>query len=53
MEMRKVFMVFDENDDGKLSHANLSKCALEILNDDDDLPSSEEIRTMIEMGDYK
>ena len=49
--MRKVFRVYDENDDGKLSHANLTKCAQEIL--PNEAVTSEEIRTMIEMGDYR
>ena len=45
--MRKIFRVYDENDDGKISHANLKKCAEE-LNED---CTNEEIRSMIEMGD--
>ena len=48
-EMRKVFRVYDENDDGMISHANLTKCAQE-LNEE---VTSEEIRSMIEMGDVK
>lgn len=45
--MRKIFRVYDENDDGKISHANLTKCAEE-LNEE---CTPEEIRSMIEMGD--
>ena len=44
-EMRKVFRVYDEDDNGMISHTNLVKCAEEIGEEVTD----EEIRSMIEM----
>ena len=44
-EMIKVFRVYDEDDNGAISHENLLKCAEELGEE----VTEEEIRSMIEM----
>lgn len=48
-EMRKVFRVYDDDDNGLISHKNLQRCAEDLGED----VTNEEIKNMIQMGETK
>ena len=47
--MSKVFRIYDDDDNGSISAANLKRCAKDLMEDVTD----EEVNQMIKMGDKK